>query len=230
VRALWAEIADQLAAGHDLTGTQLTDFKAAYASGPSGLLTRYAEPWEADLAKAYAQKLEDGEHHGLLDRVESALGDAGDWAYNNIAVPTVNGAASLGGAIVNDPGDTATTALGLVIMAGGDAIEGGGVALDATGVGAVAGVPLNALGAGVIATGAGVTTKGAAGLANYANQNRVHQPRALLVPGPAGVRTNAPKIRAPGSPAHGLRPRRVCKCDRRDGAPTVTSSGRVGCS
>src|SRR4051812_1818417 len=72
VRALWAEIADQLAAGHDLTGSQLADFKAAYASG---LLTRYAEPWEADLAKAYAQKLADSGHHGLLDTVESALGD-----------------------------------------------------------------------------------------------------------------------------------------------------------
>jgi hypothetical protein len=167
-RALWAEIADQLASGHDLTGTQLAEFKASYASGD---LTRYAEPWEADLAKAYAKKLEDSGHHGLLDKVESALGHAGDWAYNNIAVPTVNATASLGSAIVNDPGDTATTALGLVIMAGGDAIEGGGVALDATGVGAVAGVPLNALGAGVIATGAGVTAKGAIGLGNYAHEH-----------------------------------------------------------
>jgi hypothetical protein len=170
VRALWAEIADQLLAGHNLSGSALADFKAAYASG---LLTRYAEPWEADLAKAYAQKLKDGEHHGLLDQVESALGDAGSWAYDNVVVPTVNGAASLGNAVVNDPGDTASAILGGLIVAGGSTIEGGGTVLDATGVGAVAGVPLNALGAGVIATGAGVTAKGAAGLANYATAHPV---------------------------------------------------------
>ncbi|HEX5500396.1 MAG TPA: hypothetical protein VFX03_14250, partial [Thermomicrobiales bacterium] len=126
-----------------------------------------------DLAKAYAAKLEDSGHHGLLGKVESALGDAGDWAYNNIAVPTVNATASLGNAIINDPGDTATTILGGLTMAGGSMIEGGGGLLDATGVGAVAGVPLNALGATVIAGGAGVTAKGAIGLGNYADEHPV---------------------------------------------------------
>src|SRR5438552_2434245 len=47
VRAFWAEIADKLLGGYDLSGAQLNEFKAAYASG---LLTRYAEPWQADLA------------------------------------------------------------------------------------------------------------------------------------------------------------------------------------
>jgi guanyl-specific ribonuclease Sa len=168
VRALWAEIADQLLAGHDLSGSALADFKAAYASG---LLTRYAEPWEANLAKAYAQKLKDSEHHSLLDQVESALGDAGGWAYNNVVVPTVNGAASLGNAVVNDPGDTASTILGGLAIGLGATAEGGGTVLDATGVGAVVGVPLNAAGATMIAGGVGLTAKGAAGLGNYAAEH-----------------------------------------------------------
>jgi hypothetical protein len=44
VRAFWAEIADKLEGGYDLQGAQLTEFKAAYASG---LLTQYAEPGAA---------------------------------------------------------------------------------------------------------------------------------------------------------------------------------------
>src|SRR4051812_47396794 len=181
VRALWAEIADTLAGGYDLKGAQLADFKAAYASG---LLTRYAEPWEADLAKAYAEKLDEDRGGSFLDGVLGTVGDLGSdalsgvedaasWTYRNVGIPAINGAASLGSAMVNDPSDMATTVLGGLMIAGGAAAEGGGTALDATGVGAVAGVPLNVIGAGAIAAGSGVTAKGALGLANYASEHPV---------------------------------------------------------
>jgi hypothetical protein len=61
VRAFWAEIADKLEGGYDLQGAQLTEFKAAYASG---LLTEYADPGLAELADAYANKVHHQEHPG----------------------------------------------------------------------------------------------------------------------------------------------------------------------
>lgn len=73
-----------------------------------------------------------------------------------------NGVVSVGNAMTEHPDETAALLIGLLTMAGGDAIESSGVALDATGVGAVAGVPLNIIGAGVI--GAGATAAGAAGV------------------------------------------------------------------
>jgi hypothetical protein len=46
-RALWAEIADELAAGYPLAGSQLREFVAGLRDGT---LVRYAEPWQAELA------------------------------------------------------------------------------------------------------------------------------------------------------------------------------------
>jgi hypothetical protein len=86
VRAFWAEIADKLMAGYDLTGAQLTEFKAAYASG---LLTRYAEPWEADLAKAYAKKVHDREHPGGITGFLHTVGDFFTGAWDAIKDPAV---------------------------------------------------------------------------------------------------------------------------------------------
>jgi hypothetical protein len=46
-RALWTEIADQLAAGYPLTASQMAEFVAGVKDGS---LVRYAEPWQAELA------------------------------------------------------------------------------------------------------------------------------------------------------------------------------------
>ena len=56
-RALWAEIADTLAAGYPLTGTQLSEFMAGLRDGS---LVRYAEPWQAELAGEYIGRM----YHG----------------------------------------------------------------------------------------------------------------------------------------------------------------------
>jgi hypothetical protein len=86
VRAFWAEIADRLSAGYDLEGAALTEFKAAYASG---LLLRYAEPWEADLARAYAKLLHDREHPGGLKGFLKGAGDFFTGAWDAIKDPAV---------------------------------------------------------------------------------------------------------------------------------------------
>jgi hypothetical protein len=87
VRGFWAEIADKLLAGQDLTGAELTEFKAAYASG---LLAKYADPGEADRAKVYARKVHDREHPGGFT---GFLHDAGDFfsgAWDSIKDPAVS--------------------------------------------------------------------------------------------------------------------------------------------
>ena len=108
------------------------------------------------------------------DKAADALGDAGAWTYNHTVVPTVNGLADVGQAMVEHPEDVLSMALGagaIVLGAGG---EVGGVALDATGVGAVAGVPINIASAGLIATGAVAMTAGAGDLASNASKNDNH--------------------------------------------------------
>jgi hypothetical protein len=86
VRAFWAEIADKLVGGYDLNGALLQEFKAAYASG---LLTRYAEPWQASLAKAYAQKVHDQEHPGGILGFVHDVGDFFSGAWDAIKDPAV---------------------------------------------------------------------------------------------------------------------------------------------
>jgi hypothetical protein len=86
VRAFWAEIADKLTAGYDLKGAELTEFKAAYASG---LLTRYTEPWEAELAKTYANELHDREHPGGIAGFFHDVGDFFSGAWDAIKDPAV---------------------------------------------------------------------------------------------------------------------------------------------
>jgi hypothetical protein len=53
-RALWADIADELAAGYPLSGTQLNEFMSLLHTGA---LVRYAEPWQAELAGSFVAKM-----------------------------------------------------------------------------------------------------------------------------------------------------------------------------
>lgn len=86
VRALWAEIADRLMAGYPLTGSDLNEFESAYAHG---LLQKYAEPWERDLADAYAKKLHDKEHPGGLAGLVHDAENLFDGAWDAIKDPAV---------------------------------------------------------------------------------------------------------------------------------------------
>jgi hypothetical protein len=88
VRALWADIADRLTAGYDLEGSLLDEFKVAMASG---LLLRYGEPWQDELASAYAKKLQDeSDHGGILGFFEDVGGGIADFfegAWDAVAQP-----------------------------------------------------------------------------------------------------------------------------------------------
>jgi hypothetical protein len=86
VRAFWAQIADKLVAGVDLEGAELTEFKAAYASG---LLTRYADPGLADLARDYAEEVHERENPGGLAGFFDDVGDFFEGAWDAIKDPAV---------------------------------------------------------------------------------------------------------------------------------------------
>ena len=86
VRALWAQIADRLTAGADLGGSDLNEFKAAYASG---LLKRFSEPWQVELADAYAKKVHDQEHPGGLKGFLHGAGNFFTGAWDSIKDPAV---------------------------------------------------------------------------------------------------------------------------------------------
>lgn len=86
VRAFWAQIADKLIAGDDLEGAELTEFKAAYASG---LLTRYAGPGLADLARSYAEDVHERENPGGLAGFLDDVGDFFEGAWDAIREPAV---------------------------------------------------------------------------------------------------------------------------------------------
>jgi hypothetical protein len=88
VRALWADIADKLMAGVDLDGALLDEFKVAMASG---LLLRYGEPWQDELANAYVDKLKEEEGGGgVLGFVKDVAGSIADFfegAWDAVAQP-----------------------------------------------------------------------------------------------------------------------------------------------
>jgi hypothetical protein len=90
VRAFWGDIADKLAAGYELEGDQLTAFKALINNGE---LLRYAEPWQAELANAYAKELHDRDHPGgflgFIKTVGGGIKDFAVGAWDSVAQPAL---------------------------------------------------------------------------------------------------------------------------------------------
>ncbi|MEV0193606.1 putative T7SS-secreted protein [Kitasatospora purpeofusca] len=114
---------------------------------------------------------------GFLDKVGGFLSGAGDFLLDAGQV-VVEDVASVGNALIHDPGAAVEIAGGLAIAAAGAGGEVLGAGLDLTGAGAVVGVPVNVLSAGVIATGLGMAGVGASGIAeDAAGPNRVHMER-----------------------------------------------------
>ncbi|MEV6971900.1 putative T7SS-secreted protein [Kitasatospora sp. NPDC093806] len=114
------------------------------------------------------------EEPGWLDKVGDFFSDAGDFLLD-VGKTAVEDLASVGNAMIHDPGAVLEIAGGLglaTLGAGGEVL---GVGLDLTGAGAVVGVPVNILSAGLIATGAGMAGLGASQIAQDAmGPDRVH--------------------------------------------------------
>jgi hypothetical protein len=90
VRAFWAEVADRLAEGYELEGPLLAEFKAGMASG---LLLRWATPWEAELARGYGNELKEredpGGFGGFLKDVGGGIADFAVGAFDSVKDPAV---------------------------------------------------------------------------------------------------------------------------------------------
>ncbi|MFC5666913.1 putative T7SS-secreted protein [Kitasatospora misakiensis] len=114
------------------------------------------------------------EEPGWLDKVGDFFSDAGDFALD-LGKTAVEDLASVGNAMIHDPGAVLEVAGGLGLAALGAGGEVLGVGLDLTGAGAVIGVPVNVVSAGVIATGLGMAGIGAGQIIeDAAGPNRVH--------------------------------------------------------
>lgn len=150
----------------------------------------------ADVARATAAKIWEACEPAppkptWVDGIGDGLGWLGGQAQD-AGIAVVNGAASLGNAMLNHLDDVGLLFAGVGMIAAGTGGEVGGVALDATGAGAVAGVPINIATAGVIAAGAGLAGAGAVGLGIHAaTDSRVQvleNREAPSQPGAAGRR------------------------------------------
>lgn len=94
-------------------------------------------------------------------------------ALGTFRASVVNATASLGQALLDNPGDLAAVIAGAMLIKAGSSGELVGVALDATGVGAVAGVPMGVASAAAITAGAGLVAGGGIHLVHAAQANPV---------------------------------------------------------
>ncbi|MFJ9949127.1 putative T7SS-secreted protein [Kitasatospora sp. NPDC091207] len=114
------------------------------------------------------------EEPGFWDDVGDFFSGAGDFLLD-VGQVVVEDLASVGNAMLHNPGAALEVAGGLALATVGAGGEVLGVGLDLTGVGAVVGVPVNVLSAGVIATGIGMAGIGAGDIAKDAmGDSRVH--------------------------------------------------------
>jgi hypothetical protein len=86
----------------------------------------------------------------------------------HVGADAVNGIASFGNAMADNPGDVGGMLGGTLLMGAGAIGDAGGAVLDATGIGAVAGVPANALSTAAVLSGGSLAMASAGDLARHA--------------------------------------------------------------
>jgi type VII secretion system ESX-1 substrate len=100
---------------------------------------------------------------GLWSRIGhdigTALSDAGHFA-EDVGTTVLSATASVGNAMLHDPGSVGEMLAGTAVMALGAGGEVGGFALDITGIGAALGVPVGVVSTAVMAGGAGLAVTG----------------------------------------------------------------------
>lgn len=113
----------------------------------------------------------DGMHDTRWDKfgnaVDSVVSEAGN-VLKDMGEMLVSDLASIGNAMLHDPGSTASVVLGLALAVAGAGEEAGGVLLDATGIGAALGIPINVAAAAQIAAGISIAGAGMTNIINDA--------------------------------------------------------------
>ncbi|MFI5755082.1 putative T7SS-secreted protein [Streptomyces sp. NPDC051569] len=174
-RAKFAHQNAETNAGHELPFTDPGE--SSRESARQTLITARSQVDSAGDAAADAiAKARDKapEKPGFLDKVGDFFSGVGDFLADAGTVAAED-LASVGNAMLHDPGAVGEVALGLTIATLGAGGEVLGAGLDLTVAGAVIGVPVNILSAGVIAGGVGLAGLGASQIAEDAmGADRVH--------------------------------------------------------
>lgn len=127
--------------------------------------------------------------------LEGALHGAED-----VGADVVDGLASFGNAMIQNPGDAGTLLGGGLLMAAGVLGDAGGVVLDATGVGAVIGVPANVASTAAVVSGATLMAASGGDLVRHAATDDREDP---IQTGDGGTSTPSQDPRlTPGTPEY----------------------------
>ncbi|GAB4095569.1 hypothetical protein GCM10028787_10440 [Brachybacterium horti] len=147
------------------------------SGGSAGLFDLPSLTGLSDIGGAFQNFLTFGpDDFDPLDWVVGTAEQAAGWTWDHIGVPVVNGLASFGQAMIDNPAATASSLLGLGLMAVGATGEGLGIALLPTGLvsagaGTAAGGAVMIGSAELIAAGAALTAGGGAVLLSEAAEN-----------------------------------------------------------
>ncbi|MBY8343278.1 hypothetical protein LXH13_27480 [Streptomyces spinosirectus] len=175
----------------------------------------------------------DGMHDSRWDKfdnaVDSVVSGVGGF-LEDVGMTAVSDLASLGNAMIHDPGSTASVALGLALTVMGAGEEAGGVLLDATGIGAALGIPINVAAAAQIAVGVSLAGAGMASIASdAAGPNRVDMTSDGSGGGGGGDwdAAEADRTKPSGQPDPNAQPRgKPESLSKNDDAETVRAKGR----
>ncbi|MET8539877.1 putative T7SS-secreted protein [Kitasatospora sp. NPDC004799] len=164
------------------------------------------------------------EEPGWLDDIGEFFSDAGDFLLD-MGKTAVEDLASIGNAMIHDPGAMAEVAAGLglaTLGAGGEVL---GVGLDLTGVGAAIGVPVNVVSAGAIVGGLSLAGAGMSQIMeDAAGPDRVHMEGNG---GGGGGNSGPTGTRPSGTPDPAAKPGgRVTNIPKNADATTVRSLSR----
>jgi hypothetical protein len=125
----------------------------------------------------------------------------GAWhATEGAGADVINGVASFGNAMIQNPGDTGTMLGGALLMGVSALGDGVGGVLDATGVGAVAGLPINAISTAGVVTGATLMAASGGDLARNAATDDREDP-VQTGGGDSSTPTQDPRL-TPGTPEY----------------------------
>ncbi|MCH5674224.1 putative T7SS-secreted protein [Streptomyces gilvus] len=176
----------------------------------------------------------DGMHDSGWDKfdhaVDSVVSGVGDF-LEDVGMTVVSDLASLGNAMIHDPGSTASVVLGLGLTVLGAGEEAGGVLLDATGIGAALGIPINVAAAAQIAVGVSLAGAGMASIvSDAAGPDRVDM-TSDGSGGSAGgdwdTAAEADRTKPSGEPDPTAQPRgRPESLSKNDDAETIRAKGR----
>jgi len=176
----------------------------------------------------------DGMHDSRWDKFENTVDSfvsGAESALKDVGLTVLSDLASIGNAMLHDPGSLASVVLGLGLAVAGAGEEIGGVLLDATGIGAALGIPINVAAAVQIAAGLSLAGAGMANIMHdAAGPDRVNMTSDGSGGGGGGdwdPAASADRTKPTGEPDPDAQPRgKPESLSKNDDAETIRAKGR----